>query len=94
MKASTQRTLRQYHHYIGVFLAPAILLFAISGALQTFRLTEAKGYGGPPPNWMVWLAAVHKDQAPPREKPAGPKPPNWFRPGALVERLKPALSKC
>jgi hypothetical protein len=74
MKATTQRTLRQYHHYIGVFLAPAILFFAVSGAFQTFRLTEEKGYGGTPPSWLVWVAAVHKDQAPPHEKAAGPKP--------------------
>jgi hypothetical protein len=52
-----------------------ILLFAISGALQTFRLQEAKGYGGTPPNWIVWLASVHKDQGPPRERKAEkPKP--------------------
>ncbi len=74
MKAQTQRALRKYHHYIGVFLAPAILLFSISGALQTFRLNEEKGWGGTPPTWMVWVAAVHKDQAPPREKRAAPKP--------------------
>jgi len=70
MKATTQRTLRRYHHYIGLFLAPAILLFSVSGAVQTFRLNEEKGWGGTPPNWMVWIAAFHKDQAPPREKPA------------------------
>ncbi|MDH7970845.1 hypothetical protein QH494_01520 [Sphingomonas sp. AR_OL41] len=74
MKAQTQRALRKYHHYIGVFLAPAILLFSISGALQTFRLNEEKGWGGTPPTWMVWVAAVHKDQSPPREKRAAPKP--------------------
>lgn len=73
MKATTQRTLRQYHHYIGVFLAPAILLFAVSGMVQTFRLNEEKGWGGTPPNWMVWIAAFHKDQTPPREKPVRPK---------------------
>jgi hypothetical protein len=77
MRPNTLRTLRRYHHYLGLFFAPMILLFAISGALQTFRLQEAKGYGGPPPNWIVWLASVHKDQGPPREpraekaKPAG-----------------------
>jgi hypothetical protein len=74
MKAQTQRAIRKYHHYIGVFLAPAILLFSISGALQTFRLNEEKGWGGTPPNWMIWVAAVHKDQAPPREKRGAPKP--------------------
>ncbi|CAN5240418.1 hypothetical protein BH10PSE14_BH10PSE14_31160 [soil metagenome] len=73
MKAQTQRALRKYHHYIGVFLAPAILLFSISGAVQTFRLNEEKGWGGTPPNWMVWIASVHKDQTPPREKSAAPK---------------------
>ncbi|GGA48669.1 hypothetical protein [Sphingomonas psychrolutea] len=77
MRPNTLRLLRRYHHYLGLFFAPMILLFAISGALQTFRLQEAKGYGGPPPNWIVWLASVHKDQGPPREpraekpKPAG-----------------------
>lgn len=73
MKATTQRTLRQYHHYIGVFLAPAILLFAVSGIVQTFRLNEEKGWGGTPPTWMVWMASFHKDQSPPRERPAKPK---------------------
>ena|ERR1700761_2414893 len=73
MKASTQRTLRQYHHYIGVFLAPAILLFAVSGMIQTFRLNEEKGWGGTPPTWMVWITAFHKDQTPPHEKPAKPR---------------------
>jgi hypothetical protein len=78
MRPNTLRALRRYHNYLGLFFAPMILLFAISGALQTFRLQEAKGYGGPPPNWIVWLASVHKDQGPPRadkvEKPraAGP----------------------
>ncbi len=63
MTAQTQRKLRLFHHYIGVFLAPAILLFAFSGAFQTFRLNEESGWGGTPPGWMVWLADVHKDQA-------------------------------
>ncbi len=66
MRPNTLRTLRRYHHYLGLFFAPMILLFAVSGALQTFRLQEARGYGGTPPNWIVWLASVHKDQGPPR----------------------------
>lgn len=53
MKAQTMRLVRQYHLYLGQFLAPAILLFALSGALQAFRLQEAKGYGGTPPLWIV-----------------------------------------
>ncbi|MEO8373960.1 MAG: hypothetical protein ABI471_01955 [Sphingomonas bacterium] len=67
------RQLRQLHHYVGVFLAPAILFFALSGAVQTFRLGEDKGWGGPPPAALVWMTSVHKDQTVPRaeaEKPA------------------------
>ena len=74
MRPNTLRTLRRYHQYLGLFFAPWIILFSVSGALQTFRLNEAKGYGGTPPQWMVWLSAVHKDQGPPREaKPNKPQ---------------------
>ncbi|MES3101691.1 hypothetical protein [Sphingomonas faeni] len=73
MKAPTMRRIRQYHFYLGMFFAPAILLFALSGAFQTFRLQEAKGYGGTPPGWIVWMASVHKDQSLPREKRGGPR---------------------
>ena len=78
MRPNTLRSLRRYHQYLGMFFAPWILLFAVSGALQTFRLNEPRGYGGPPPQWMVWLSAVHKNQAPPRaprpERPDQPRP--------------------
>ncbi|NJC09030.1 hypothetical protein [Polymorphobacter fuscus] len=74
------RKLRQLHLYIGVFFAPAILFFAISGGLQTFRLQQASGWdGAPPPQWMAWMGKVHIDQA--KLQPAGkaeaskPKPP-------------------
>ena len=68
MKPQTMRRVRQYHFYMGMFFAPAILLFALSGALQTFRLQEDRGYGGTPPGWIVWMASVHKDQSLPRAK--------------------------
>jgi hypothetical protein len=73
MKIQTMRRLRQYHLYIGIFLAPAIIFFSLSGALQTFRLQEEKGYGGTPPEWIVWMASVHKDDALPRPKLASPE---------------------
>ncbi len=95
MKAQTMRQLRRIHHYIGVFFTPAILLFALSGALQTFRLQEEKGYGGTPPTWIVWMASVHKDSATPRDRSGERKAK---RPVASVaERgrpiAKPASSK-
>lgn len=77
------RSLRQLHHYVGVFLAPAILFFALSGAVQTFRLGEASGWGGPPPSALVWMTSVHKDQSLPRAKPEKPAPkPDSAKPAA------------
>ena len=69
MKAQTQRALRRWHTRIGVFFAPAILLFAFSGALQTFGFHEAQG-AVRPPRWIAVIAALHKDQALPRDKAA------------------------
>jgi hypothetical protein len=66
MKGSTNRQLRRLHQYLGLFFAPALLLFSLSGALQTYRWQEPQGFGGRPPGWIVWMASVHKDQAQPR----------------------------
>lgn len=75
MRPQTLRQLRQLHHYVGVFLAPAILFFALSGAVQTFSLHEDKGWGGkPPPTVFAWMASVHKDQTLPHAKPEKPAP--------------------
>jgi uncharacterized iron-regulated membrane protein len=68
MSPNTMRQLRRWHLYLGVFFAPAIFFFALSGALQTFRLQEDKGWGGAPPGWIVWMASVHKDSSLPRER--------------------------
>ncbi len=57
------KRIRQIHFYLGVFFAPLIILFALSGALQTFRLQESpKGSTYTPPAWIVKLADIHKDQ--------------------------------
>jgi hypothetical protein len=71
------RKVRQIHNYVGLFFAPMILLFALSGALQTFRLQETHDPTAPPPaRWIVWMASVHKDQQPPRDQPKRPPPPS------------------
>lgn len=64
---------------MGMFLAPTVILFATSGALQIFRLQEGRPGGSyQPPSWIVFLAGVHKDQrlegAPPA-KPAAEAAP-------------------
>jgi hypothetical protein len=82
------RKLRQFHLYIGVFFAPAILFFAISGGLQTFRLQQASGWdGAPPPQWMAWMGSVHIDQRKLVPEPAeAKKPPAPVDPAKVAER--------
>lgn len=54
---------RQIHLYFGVFIAPAVLFFAITGALQTFSLHETtRGSDYKPPTWLVKLSQLHKKQ--------------------------------
>jgi len=54
---------RQIHLYLGIFLSPAILFFAITGALQTFSLHETtRGSDYKPPTWIVTLGQLHKKQ--------------------------------
>lgn len=57
--------LRLIHLYVGVFIAPALLFFAFTGALQTFSLHETtRGSNYKPPAWAVMLAQIHKKQTP------------------------------
>ncbi len=54
---------RTLHLYIGVFTAPALLFFAITGGLQTFSLHEASRDGTyKPPAWLASMAQLHKKQ--------------------------------
>jgi hypothetical protein len=54
-------TVRQWHSYIGLFIAPSVLFFALTGAVQIFNLHEAHG-GYKPPAIVEKLSSVHKDQ--------------------------------
>jgi hypothetical protein len=54
---------RKIHLYIGVFIAPALLFFAFTGAIQTFNLHEpTPGSSYTPPRWLVVLGQLHKKQ--------------------------------
>src|SRR5258708_2917476 len=67
--------LRLIHLYTGVFIAPALLFFAFTGALQTFSLHETtRGSSYKPPAWAVMLGQIHKKQTPivPVRKPPVP----------------------
>ena len=52
---------RQLHTYIGLFIAPSVLFFALTGSWQLFNLHEAHG-GYKPPAIVAMLSKVHKDQ--------------------------------
>jgi hypothetical protein len=82
---SSSHTLLKYarlvHLYLGVFISPALLFFAFTGALQTFSLHETtRGSSYKPPAWAVTLGQIHKKQTtivpvrklPPPEKPEKP----------------------
>jgi hypothetical protein len=57
------KTGRLIHLYLGVFTAPALLFFALTGGLQTFSLHETtRGSSYQPPAWLVTMAQLHKKQ--------------------------------
>lgn len=54
---------RHIHLYVGVFIAPAVLLFAFTGGLQVFGLHEtSRGSDYKPPAWLAIAAQLHKKQ--------------------------------
>jgi hypothetical protein len=53
--------IRRWHSYIGLFIAPSVLFFALTGAIQLFSLHEAHGHYHPPAI-IEKLSSVHKDQ--------------------------------
>ncbi len=63
-----QAIIRDLHVYISVFVAPSLLFFAVTGALQTFRIPDQKTA----PVVIQKLARLHKDDVfavkPPRPK--------------------------
>jgi hypothetical protein len=54
-------SIRRWHSYIGLFIAPSVLFFSLTGATQLFSLHEAHGKYQPP-MLVEKLSSVHKDQ--------------------------------
>jgi hypothetical protein len=62
-KAKVLKQVRQLHLYLGVFFAPAIVFFSVTGAIQLFGLHEGHpGEAYQPPKWVEALSSIHKDQ--------------------------------
>jgi hypothetical protein len=76
------KTTRSIHLYLGVFTAPALMFFAITGGLQTFSFHETtRGSDYKPPAWLASAAQLHKKQTtvmPARRA----RPPETGGPGA------------
>jgi hypothetical protein len=59
--ATTLKAIRQIHNFVGLFFAPTILFFAITGGLQMFGLHEtSRGSSYVPPALLVHLSQLHK----------------------------------
>jgi hypothetical protein len=91
MPAQLLKLTRQVHLYLGVFIAPMLIFFAFTGALQTFSLHETtRGSDYKPPDLIVSLAQIHKKQTyvlppkraqAPKAVPDPAKPPTIPAPG-------------
>jgi len=57
------KAMRNIHLYLGVFFAPLLMFFLISGSWQAFNLHEASKDGSyKPPAIIKSLSQVHKNQ--------------------------------
>jgi hypothetical protein len=84
MLVAVLKVVRLSHLYVGVFIAPAIVFFAFTGALQTLSLhVSAKGSAYKPANWIVVLAQLHKRQT-------TDLPPNKLQTPASSSTVKPS----
>jgi hypothetical protein len=77
-------SIRVWHNYIGILIAPSVIFFALTGALQIFSLHESHG-SYTPPALIEKLSSMHKDQVferkhhdehkPKEESKGGQQPP-------------------
>ena len=69
----TAMLVRQVHTWLSVFIAPSILFFAVTGAVQIYKLHENHGtYAAP--LILQELGAVHKEGVFEADKKHGPPP--------------------
>ena len=107
--AMLQLLLRRWHAYIGMVIAPTVLLFSMTGVLQIYELHEAHA-GYTPPTVVAKLGVLHKKQlyregrrpsaAPsqkpsekPAEKPAAGPSSAGSHPEAETPRISTTLLK-
>jgi hypothetical protein len=54
-------SIRTWHTYLGILIAPSVLFFALTGAVQLFSLHESHG-SYQPAALVEKLSALHRDQ--------------------------------
>jgi hypothetical protein len=81
--SSVLASIRLWHTYLGILIAPSVLFFALTGALQLFGLHEARGDYQPPP-LIEKLGMLHKDQVFKQRERHGPPKPPAASPGAAA----------
>ena len=81
-------TIRRWHLYLSVLVAPSLMLFALTGAVQTFRIPDQPGA----PVLLQQLARVHKDDvfAANAPRPKRAKAHGEDGPGVAGEAPRPA----
>lgn len=62
MSVNALKLFRKTHLYFGLFISPALLFFAFTGAVQTLSLHEAAGSSYKPPAVLAELGQIHKKQ--------------------------------
>jgi hypothetical protein len=82
--AARMLLIRQVHAYLTAFVAPTILFFAVTGAIQLFGLHEAHD-GYKPPALLERLGRLHTDQVFALRANHGPASPDARPPGAAAE---------
>jgi hypothetical protein len=93
VQVAVLKIVRLTHLYLGVFIAPAIVFFAFTGALQTLSFhVSVKDSTYKPANWIIVLAQLHKKQTtelPPNklQLPASTSPTG--KPGTLEKLVVP-----
>jgi hypothetical protein len=89
--ATTLRLVRKTHLYFGLFISPALLFFAFTGAVQTLNLHEVLG-SYKPPMVVARLAQVHKTQTPNFPPGKGPKGSVPEKSGAAPKAPQPEVT--
>ena len=81
-RAGRLRLVRQLHFWVAVFVAPSLMLFALTGMLQLFKLHEAEGGYRPLPV-IEKLGQVHIHQTY-ALRPVRARPPEAAAPAAAA----------